>query len=146
MDADKPHAGVTDDYADLDSAVVGAIRAMLQIQDLYSEELEEKCLRIYEQHCPSIQPYDGVVELLQELHDKDIRLGLIIDGPAEMQREKLRALGIIPLFNEIIITDDIAGHGDVMKFRKPNPICFEIMRLRLDVPCEKMGYVSAMDV
>ena len=71
---------------------------------------------------------------------------LLLDGQAEMQREKLRALGIVPLFDEIIITDDIAGHGDVMKFRKPNPICFEIMRLGLDVPCEKMGYVSAMDV
>lgn len=60
-----------------------------------------------------------------------------------MQREKLRALGIIPLFHEIIITDDIAGHGDVTKFRKPNPICFEIMRLRLDVEAEQMGYVGS---
>lgn len=145
VDADKPDADAADDRVDLDSAVVGAIHAMLQIQDLYSEELEEKCLRIYEQHRPSIQPYGGVVELLQELREKDIRLGLLIDGPAEMQREKLRALGIIPLFDEIIITDDIAGHGDVMKFRKPNPICFEIMQLRLDVSFEKMGYVSVMD-
>ncbi len=146
VDADKPDADAADDRADLDSVVVGAIHAMLQIQDLYSEELEEKCLRIYEQHRPSIQPYGGVAELLQELREKDIRLGLLIDGPAEMQREKLRALGIIPFFDEIIITDDIAGHGDVMKFRKPNPICFEIMQLRLDVPFEKMGYVAVMDV
>lgn len=146
VNTDKPDADAADDHADLGSAVVGAIHAMLQIQDLYSEELEEKCLRIYEQHRPSIQPYDGVVELLQELREKDIRLGLLIDGPAEMQREKLRALGIIPFFDEIIITDDIAGHGDVRKFRKPNPICFEIMQLRLDVPFEKMGYVSVMDI
>lgn len=129
-----------------DVAVAEAIHTMLQAQGLDSDEMQEKCLRIYEQHRPRIQPYDGVVKLLEELREKGIRLGLLIDGPAEMQREKLRALGIISLFNEIIVTDDIAGHGDVMKFRKPNPICFEIMRLRLDVPCEKMGYVSAMDV
>lgn len=61
--------------------------------------------------------------------------------PAEVQREKIRALGIIPLFDEILITDDVAGHGDVMKFRRLNPICFEIMRLRLDVEVEHMGVV-----
>ena len=71
-----------------------------------------------------------------------IYCGLLIDGHAEMQREKLRGLGIIPFFDEILITDDIAGHGDVMKFRKPNPICFEIMQLRLDVPFEKIGYLG----
>ena len=75
-----------------------------------------------------------------------MRLGLLTDGPSEVQREKLRALGVIPLFDEIIVTDDIAGNGDVMKFRKPNPICFEIMRLRLDVPYEKMGYVGELSI
>ena len=130
--------------ADVDPAVTGAIHAMLQTQGLDTDDMQEKCLRIYEQHRPSIQPYDGVVELLQELREKGIRLGLLTDGPAEMQREKLRALGIIPLFDEIIITDDIAGHGDVTKFRTPNPICFEIMRLRLDVDEERMGYVGNM--
>ena len=145
VDADTEPAGedsVDATSSDLGSAVERAIRTMLRLNDLDSDELAEKCLRIYEQHRPNIHPYDGVVELLQELREKGIRLGLLIDGPAEMQREKLRALGIIPLFHEIIITDDIAGHGDVTKFRKPNPICFEIMRLRLDVGAEQMGYVG----
>ena len=126
----------------VDDAAAGAIHAMLQMQGMDSDEMAEKCLRIYEQHTPRIQPYSGVPDLLVELREKGIRLGLLTDGPAEMQREKLRALGIIPLFDEIIITDDIAGHGDVMKFRTPNQICFEIMRLRLDVPFEEMGYVT----
>ena len=127
---------------DVEPAVARAIHTMLRQNGLDSDEMAEKCLRIYVQHRPNIQPYDGVVELLQELREKGIRLGLLIDGPAEMQREKLRALGIIPFFDEIVITDDIAGHGDVTKFRKPNPICFEIMRLRLGVEAEQMGYVG----
>ena len=129
-----------------DDAVTVAICTMLQAQDLYSEEMQQKCLRIYDQHTPSIQSFDGVVELLRELREKGMRLGLLTDGPSEVQREKLRALGVIPLFDEIIVTDDIAGKGDVMKFRKPNPICFEIMRLRLDVPYEKMGYVGELSI
>lgn len=136
------NAYMEQDAANPDDAVRHAICTMLQAQDLYSDEMVAKCLRIYEQHSPKIQPYDGVVELLKELREKGMRLGLLTDGPGEMQREKMRALGIIPLFDEIIVTDDMAGHGDVMKFRKPNPICFEIMRLRLDVPFEKMGYVE----
>lgn len=138
----EEHRTAECDHAASDAAVAGAIHTMLQTQGLYSEEMAEKCLRIYEQHRPVIQPYDGVVELLEQLRDRGIRLGLLIDGPAEMQREKLRGLGIIPFFDEILITDDIAGHGDVMKFRKPNPICFEIMQLRLDVPFEKIGYLG----
>ena len=128
--------------AEAAAAVEEAICTMLRTQGLYSDEMREKCLRIYEQHRPSIRPYDGVVELLEQLRESGMRLGMIIDGPPEMQREKLRALGVIPLFDEIIFTDDIAGHGDVMKFRKPNSICFEIMQLRLGVPLEKMGFVG----
>lgn len=129
-----------------DDAVTVAICTMLQAQGLYSEEMQQKCLRIYDQHTPSIQSFDGVVELLKGLREKGMRLGLLTDGPSEVQREKLRALGVIPLFDEIIVTDDIAGNGDVMKFRKPNPICFEIMRLRLDVAYEKMGYVGVLSI
>lgn len=129
-----------------DDAVTVAICTMLQAQGLYSEEMQQKCLRIYDQHTPSIQSFDGVVELLKGLREKGMRLGLLTDGPSEVQREKLRALGVIPLFDEIIVTDDIAGNGDVMKFRKPNPICFEIMRLRLDVAYEKMGYVGELPI
>lgn len=119
-----------------------AIHAMLRQNELDSDEMAEKCLRIYEQHSPRIQPYDGVVDLLKELREKGLRLGLLVDGQPEMQREKIRALGVLPLFDEIIITDDMAGHGDVRLFRTPNPICFEIMSLRLEVPLEKTGYVK----
>lgn len=133
----KEHAAI-----DAATAVVEAIDTMLRAQGLYSAEMREKCLRIYEQHWPNIRPYDGVMELLERLRDSEIRRGMIIDGPPEMQREKLRALGVIPFFDEIIFTDEIAGHGDVTKFRKPNSICFEIMQLRLGVPFDKIGLLG----
>ena len=75
---------------------------MIQIANVsdiknYMDELAEKCLRIYEQHSLNIQLFDGVTESLTHLREKGIRLRLIADGPAEMQREKIRALGIVPL-------------------------------------------------
>ena len=64
-----------------DAAVTVAICTMLQAQGLYSEEMQQKCLRIYDQHTPSIQSFDGVVEMLTELREKGKRLGLLTDGP-----------------------------------------------------------------
>ena len=119
-----------------------AIDEMLQAQDMYSDKMKEKCLRIYRYQKPDIRLYDGVSDLLKELREAGIKLGLLTDGRAEGQWAKIEALGLRDLFDEIIVTDEQAGHGDVMKFRKPNSICFEIMQRRLDVPFEKMAYVG----
>ena len=119
-----------------------AIDIMLQAQGMYSDEMKEKCLRIYRYQKPNISLYDGVVELLTELRSEGIKLGLLTDGRVEGQWAKIDALGLRDLFDEIIVTDEQAGHGDVLKFRKPNRICFEIMQRRLDVPFEKMAYVG----
>lgn len=119
-----------------------AIDVMLQAQDMYSDEMKEKCLRIYRYQQPDIRLYDGVTDLLTELRREGLKLGLLTDGRVEGQWAKIDALGLRDLFDEIIVTDEQAGHGDVMKFRKPNSICFKIMERRLDVPVEKMAYVG----
>lgn len=123
--------------------VTKAIHIMLRENMIYTDEMMEKCLRVFEQHEPQIQPYDKTEEWLMKFRERGLRLGMIIDGPPAVQRAKLRALGIAPLFDEIIITDEIAGNGNVLRFRTPARICFEIMSLRLDVPLDEMRYVSA---
>lgn len=40
------------------------------------------------------------------------------------------------------ITDELAGHGNVMEFRKPNDLPFLIMRKRLEIPCRNMAFVG----
>ena len=119
-----------------------AVDMMLQAQGLYSDEMKEKCLRVYRYQKPEIRLYDGVPELLAGLRAQGIKLGLLTDGRVEGQWAKIEALGLKDLFDELIVTDEQAGHGDVMKFRKPNHICFEIMQRRLGVPFEKMAYVG----
>lgn len=44
--------------------------------------------------------------------------------------------------DEILITDELAGHGNVMEFRKPNDLPFLIMRKRLEIPCRNMAFVG----
>ena len=126
-----------------DKAVAQSIRVMLREYKMYSDEMLEKYVHIYEQHEPQIQPYEKTAEWLNKFRERGLRLGMIVDGPPQMQRAKLQALGIAPLFDEIILTDEIAGNGDVRRFRTPSRICFEIMSLRLEVPLDEMRYVSS---
>ncbi len=119
-----------------------AIDEMLHQQGIYSEELKEKCLRIYRFQQPDIHLYEGVVSMLESLRKHGYKLGLLTDGRVEGQHAKINALGLTTLFDEIIVTDEMAGHGDVAAFRKPSSICFEIMQRRLGVPYEQMAYVG----
>ncbi len=119
-----------------------AVDEMLHQQGIYSEELKEKCLRIYRYQQPQIHLYEGAEQLLRDLREKGCKLGLLTDGRVEGQYAKIRALHLAPLFDEIIVTDEMAGHGDVSAFRKPNAICFEIMQRRLGLPYEQMAYVG----
>ena len=119
-----------------------AIDEMLRQQGIYSDEMKEKCLRIYRYQQPDIQLYKGVEQMLRDLRQKGYKLGLLTDGRVEGQYAKIEALGLRTLFDEMIVTDELAGNGDVAAFRKPNAICFEIMQRRLGVPFEQMAYVG----
>ena len=60
----------------------------------------------------------------------------------KVQRAKIEALGLDKMADEILITDELAGHGNVMEFRKPNDLPFLIMRKRLEIPCRNMAFVG----
>ena len=67
--------------------------------------------------------YDGVKEMLENLHQRGIRTGIITDGRPEGQRNKIEALGLEKMVDDIIITDELGG----VQFRKPCDISFRIM-------------------
>lgn len=115
-----------------------AIDKVLLDEGVYSEALKVKCLEIYRSHIPEIKLYSGVAEMLSGLRAKGIKLGIITDGRPLGQRNKISALGLEELVDEIIITDEIGG----AEFRKPNDISFRIMQRKLKVPFEKTVYVG----
>lgn len=115
-----------------------AINTLLSDEGIYTEELKEKCLRAYRSHLPDIKLYDGVADMLISLRTKGIKIGIITDGRPEGQRNKIRALGLDELVDEIIVTDEIGGEA----FRKPCDISFRIMQRKLNVPFETMTYVG----
>lgn len=114
-----------------------------QAIDAYLTEIGEddkkvECLKIYREQMPDIALYDGVAEMIRDLKSKGIKVGIITDGRPEGQRNKIKALGLDSLIDDIIITDELGGP----QFRKPCDIAFRIMQNRWRLPYEQIVYVG----
>ena len=95
-------------------------------------------LSVYRSHKPDIHLYDGVVETIKSLKSKNIKVGIITDGRPEGQRNKIEALGLLALVDDVIITDELGG----IQFRKPCDIAFRIMQTRWKLPASQIIYVA----
>lgn len=70
---------------------------------------------------------------------KGVKVGIITDGRPDGQRNKIKALGLESLVDDIIITDELGGP----QFRKkPCDIAFRIMQNRWRLPYEQIIYVG----
>lgn len=106
--------------------------------EIGEEDKKTECLKIYREHVPEITLYDGVVKMIEDLKAKGIKVGIITDGRPEGQRNKVKALGLDSLIDDIIITDELDGS----QFRKPCDIAFRIMQNRWRLPYEQIVYVG----
>lgn len=119
-----------------------ALKTVLQNENIYTEALLEECKETIVQHTPDIHLYEGIKELFFELHKQKKSIGIITDGNPQVQRAKFIALGLNVLVDELIITDELAGHGDVKEFRRPNDVPFLIMKKRFHTTCRNMAFVG----
>lgn len=101
-----------------------AIDTVLKEEGIYSEELKERCLSVYRSHKPDIHLYAGVAEMMQEIRERGLDIGIITDGRPDGQHRKIDALGLEPMVDEIIITDALGGP----EYRKPCGKAFHLMR------------------
>ncbi len=115
-----------------------AIDELLVSEGIYSDELKEKCLKVYRFQSPQIHLYSGVSELLLKLRSKNYKIGIITDGRVEGQQAKIKALGLEALADKIIITDALGG----IEFRKPNPKAYEMMKEFFNVSYSEMVYTG----
>lgn len=100
------------------------------LNELNRERERETVLNIYRSHKPCIHLYDGIDSIIEELKRQEIKVGIITDGRSIGQRNKIEALGLSDIVDDVIITDEIGGE----QFRKPCDIAFRIMitKWRLD--------------
>ena len=67
------------------------------------------CLKIYREHYPQIKLEEGVKEYLEALKESDAKLGLITDGRALTQHNKIKALGLEGFFDVEIISEEFGS-------------------------------------
>ena len=108
------------------------------LRALGREDEASDALQAYRGHRPQIQLRSGAREMLVRLRNRGIKVGIITDGRPEGQRNKLEALGLYELVDDVVITDELGGP----QFRKPCDIAFRIMRRRWGIPSSQMVYVG----
>lgn len=94
------------------------------LKEVHRENEKNAVLAIYRNHKPDIHLYDWVMENIEKLKSKGIKVGIITDGRPEGQRNKIEALGLN--VDDVIVTDELGG----VQFRKPCDIAFRIMITR----------------
>lgn len=102
------------------------------------QDKKAECLKIYREHKPNIALNDGVTQIISRLKDRNIKIGIITDGRPIGQRNKIQALGLEKMVDDIIITDELGGE----QFRKPCDIAFRIIQRRWRLPFEQIMYVG----
>ena len=100
------------------------------------ENEKNDVLNINRSHKPEIHLNPVVADMIKELDEKGIKVGIITDGRPEGQRNKLEALRLQNI--DFIITDELGG----VQFRKPCDIAFRIMATRWKLPYEQIVYVG----
>lgn len=98
----------------------------------YPEYKKSDLIFLYRNHFPTIQTFDGVVELLNEL-SKNYYLAIITDGRSITQRNKIKALKLEAFIDECIISDELGSE-------KPDIKNFEVIQNKFN--CEKYTYVA----
>lgn len=73
------------------------------------------CLKIYREHYPNIKLEEGIKEYLEGLKESDAKLGIISDGRALTQRNKIKALGLEGVFDVEIISEEFGSEKPCVK-------------------------------
>ena len=103
----------------------------------YSKDMIIDLVNEYRGHFPNIKFYDDVLPCLNELKRLGVKIGIITDGYAIAQRQKLIAVEADKYFDEIIVTDELGR-----EYWKPHPKAFEIIKERSEVSFDEMVYVG----
>lgn len=103
----------------------------------YNDEYIKELIHEYRSHIPQISLYEDAKDILEYLYSTDLKIGIITDGYAITQRNKLNVLDIEKNFDCIVVTDELGKD-----FWKPHQKPYEIMKEKLGVEYKNMVYVG----
>ena len=94
-------------------------------------------VEVYRSHPPDIAYYEDVEPLLLKLGEMGIKKGILSDGYAVTQRQKIKALKAEEDFDIIVLTDELGREA-----WKPSPKGFELIEERLSLKPAEILYVG----
>lgn len=102
------------------------------IVEQYPNYTKSNLIFLYRNHFPSIQPFEGVNDILNKL-SRIYYLAIITDGRSVTQRNKIKALKLDSFIDEYIISEEIGSE-------KPNIKNFKLIQDKFN--CKKYTYVA----
>ncbi|HDX9613194.1 TPA: HAD family hydrolase [Bacillus toyonensis] len=102
------------------------------ITTLTQEQLLHDYITNFQHHCI---PFPNMHALLQQLKQRNIKIGIITNGFTEFQMSNLRALNVHTYTNTILVSE---AEG----IKKPHPEIFERALQKLNVKAEECLYVG----
>nr|ADI87666.1 HAD family hydrolase [uncultured Nitrospirae bacterium MY2-1F] len=110
---------------------------LLESLNIFDDDMVRLLIYIYRTHRPVIHAYEDVVPVIELLRLRGVKTGLITNGMAIVQQNKVTALGIAGLFDVIIYTDAFGA-----EYWKPSPVPFKMAVKTLRCPAVKSIYVG----
>ena len=104
------------------------LRASAQNADLFREYVVPCFMR-------TAVPYDFTLPMLNKLKCMGLKLGLITNGPSELQRAKLKMLGLEDIFDTVLISGEFGA-------AKPDTTIFKEMAHLMNLRPEEMLYIG----
>ncbi len=101
---------------------------LLKEYDLLTPVNLHLCIYLYRSHKPDIKLYNNVHELFKSLRDLNLQLGIITDGRASIQKNKVNALNLEDYFDVIIYTDKL-GEENWKPSRIPYQVACELLNI-----------------
>jgi len=110
---------------------------LLKNLGLYTEDKVQLLVYIYRSHVPSIKLYPDVLTVLKYLKNYGACLGIITDGMASVQKNKVSALNAQALFDLILYTDELGK-----EHWKPSTLPFKLALDLLQVSPDEAVYIG----
>jgi HAD superfamily hydrolase (TIGR01549 family) len=124
----EPHyQRVLDGHADMRefrrARLVEALEPWAEVDD----ELFEEYARLKQRITDEVPPKPGAHDALRALRRAGLRLGVLTNGPSDLQRGKLERLGFLPLVDAVAISEEVGA-------AKPEPAAYAAVAELLGLP------------
>lgn len=110
---------------------------LLEKLELYSKENVHLLVYLYRSHIPEIKLYNDVLSVFDNLNHLNFEIGIITDGRASVQKNKVKSLDLEQYVNVIIYTDKLG-----FKNWKPSIVPYKIALELLNSSSAESFYIG----